>query len=351
MRPRKTSRQSLLHFTRQLRVFVKGGIPLGQAIGIIADETSDVGLRRALESILEDLDQGGALSEGFERHPHIFPPYFIGLVRSAEATGAFADALDSLAAYQARLIESRSRLTSALTYPSIVMALALGTVVILAGFVIPRFEPLFEELGSTLPLPTRLLVNTTSAVSSNVVLLSIGFAICTALVVTSIRTRRGRRIVDTAILRLPIIGTIVRYILLERFCRIFAASLRSGLAVTSGIRLSIATISNSFITEKLSRAARDIVMGIEFSKALSRIDLFPGAVQQMFRVGEETGSLDEQITAAAEFFDSELEQRMRRFTALFEPILIVFVGVVVGFVAVALISAMYGVLDGVRDVP
>lgn len=350
LRRRSIARRSLLHFTRQLRVFVKGGIPLAEAIRIISDETDDAVLRAALGSILVDLNSGGTLSEGLERYPQVFPSYFVGLIRSAEATGAFVDTLDSLAAYQYRIIESRSRITSALAYPGIVMSLAIGTVAILAGFVIPRFEPLFEELGSTLPLPTRILLNSTSAVTGNLLIVVVILLSSIAAGFAAVRSSRGRRVLDRFVLRLPIVGTIVHYVLLERFCRILAATIRSGLPVVSGMKLSTQTLSNSVFIDKLGRATRDMVMGIGFSTALARTELFPGAARQMLRVGEETGSLEEQLAAAGEFFDAELDIRMRRFTALFEPFLIVFVGLLVGFVAVALVSAMYGVLDGVRDI-
>jgi type IV pilus assembly protein PilC len=349
-RRRTSSQQTLVHFTRQLRVFVKGGVPLAQALRIIAEETSEPALESALTSILTDLDRGDMLSKGLERHPNIFPAYFIGLVRSAEATGAFVETLESLEEYQTRVIETRSRITSALAYPGIVMSLALVTVAILAGFVIPRFEPLFDELGSTLPLPTRILLASTSALTDNaIVVLGVGIAVITFLVL-ALRSKRGRRMLDSVLLRLPFIGTIIRFVMLERFCRILAACVRSGLPVTAGMHLSNQTISNSIHRDLLTRAAQEMSMGVGFSTALARTGLFPGAARQMFRVGEETGALDEQVTAASEFFDAELDIRMRRFVALFEPMLIVFVGLVVGFVAVALVSAMYGVLDGVRDI-
>lgn len=344
------SRHSLLHVTRQLRVFVKGGIPLARAIRIIADESTEVTLKSALQAVLADLGRGDALSTCLERHPKAFPPFFVGLIRSAESTGAFADTLESLEAYQTRIIDTRSRITSALAYPGIVMALALVTVAILAGFVIPRFEPLFHELGSTIPLPTRILLSTTSAFTDHILLIACTCIAAVVIVVVSMRTRRGRRSMHVFVLRLPFVGTLIRYVMLERFCRILSACVRSGLSVTAAMHLSNQTISNSVHRDLLARAAQDMSMGTGFASALAGTGLFPGAARQMFRVGEETGALEEQVTAAGEFFDAELEVRMRRFVALFEPMLIVFVGLVVGFVAVALVSAMYGVLDGVREI-
>lgn len=349
-RRRGVSRHVLVQFTRQLRVFVKGGIPLSQAMRIISDETSDSVLRSALVLILDDLERGEQLSGCLERRHDLFPEYFIGLIRAAEATGAFVETLESLTAYQTRLIDTRSKITSALTYPAIVMSMALVTVGILAGFVIPRFRPLFEELGSTLPLPTRLLLGSTSLVTGNLPALSLfGFALV-VLATLAIRSRRGRRAIDTWVLRIPIIGILTRYVMLERFCTILAATVRSGLPVTSGMRLSTQTISNSRLHDLLVRAGRDMSMGIGFTAALDRTGLFPGAARQMLRVGEETGALVEQVSAASEFFDAEVDVRLRKFTSLFEPLLILFVGLVVGFVAVALVSAMYGVLDGVREI-
>lgn len=344
------SRHTLVHFTRQLSVFVKGGIPLDRSLRIIAEETTESALGTTLMSVLADLDAGESFSLALSRHPRVFPAYFVGLMRSAEATGALAETLDSLTAYQVRLADTRSKITSALTYPSIVMLLALVTVVILTAFVIPRFEPLFDELGSTIPLPTRILLGSTTALTSNIGWVLGSLAGVGTLVFAVLRSGSGRRLVDRWLLRTPIVGTIVRYIMLERFCRILAVTIRSGLSVTSGMRLSTQTISNSVHRDLLTRATQDMTMGIGFASALTRTGLFPGAARQMFRVGEETGALDEQVTAAGEFFDAELEIRIRRFTSLFEPVLIVFVGLVVGFVAVALVSAMYGVLDGVRDI-
>ena len=350
LRPeRRPDRRVLLRFTRQMRVFAKAGIPVGQAIGTIVDEMPQGMFRAALLEVLEDLDRGDMLSASLQKHSKIFPPYFVSLVRSAEATGAFVETLESLIAHQSRVMETRSKITSALAYPCIVMTMALVTVAILAGFVIPRFEPLFEELGSTLPVATRLLLNSTKAVTSNAPAIALLIIVSIGGFAAALRSSRARRIADRLLLKLPIVGNVVEYALLERFCRMFAATIRSGLPVTAGMRLSAQTVGNSALHDLLSRATQDMTMGIGFANALTRTGLFPGAARQMFRVGEETGALEEQLAAVGEFFDSELEIKLRRFTALFEPLLIVFVGLVVGFVAIALVSAMYGVLDGVRE--
>lgn len=348
---RRSSRRTLLQFTRQLRVFIEGGIALADALSIIADETTDTTLRTALVEIRAGLEAGTSFSRGVLEHPRVFPTYVAELIESAETTGAFAETLENLADHLIRMIDTRSKIAAALTYPMIVLSLALVTVTILAGFVIPRFEPLFDELGSTIPLPTRILLATTSALTHHLRIVFACVATCSGVVAWMVRSRRGRAFSDVVVLRIPVVGTIVRYALLERFCRILAAAIRSGLPVTSGMRLGIQAVPNSVFRHALTRATREMTMGIGFTAAMTGTGLFPGAARQMFRVGEESGILEDQVIAASEFFDEELDVRLHRFTSLFEPALIVIVGVIVGFVAIALISAMYGVLDGVRAIP
>lgn len=347
-RTRRRTRVALVHFTRQLRLFTRSGIPLARALHTIGDETDCAPLRVALIDIGDAIDNGDTLSAGCARHPTIFPPYFVGLMRSAEATGALDEALDNLTTYQMHMLDERAKVTSALMYPMIVVCLTIVTVIVLVGYVLPRFEPLFAELGSTIPLPTRILLESTSLLTSLVVVVPAGLSL--AIAFGAIRSRRGRLAAQSLVLRLPLVGTIVRYVLLERFCHILAAALRSGLPLTSGMRLGSQTVSTSPCHEALVRATQDTVMGLEFTTAMTSTGLFPPAVCQMFRVGEETGGLVDQVVAAGEYLASELDVRLRRFTSLFEPTLIVVVGAIVGFVAVALVSAMYGVLDGVREI-
>src|SRR5687767_2998280 len=154
----KVKKKELMHFTRQFAVFVKAGIPITEALDVIGDETSDLALRRTISGMVEDLRNGGTLSEAARKHPEAFPKYYVGILESAELTGQLDTTLDDLAGYLERELETRSKVVSALSYPCVVMALALCTVAILAGYVLPQFKPLFEELNADLPLPTRMLL-------------------------------------------------------------------------------------------------------------------------------------------------------------------------------------------------
>ena len=345
----KVKKKELMHFTRQLAVFVRAGIPITSALETIGDETQDTALRRAITTMIDELRNGGTLSEAAAKHPQVFPNYYVGILRSAELTGRLDETLDSLSQYLNREIETRAKVVNALSYPAVVMMMAVVTVVILAGYVLPKFKPLFEELNADLPLPTRMLLGVAS-LFTDLFFIPLGlFTLTVAFVVWLVKAERGRRVKDRLVLRIPVIKGIIEYAILERFCRILAAMVRAGVPLPDGMSTTTEATANSVYRDRLETARDRMMRGEGFSGPLAETQLFPGAARQMFKVGEETGTLDEQLVAASEYFDTELEVRIKRFTTMFEPIMIIGVGLMVGFVAVALVSAMYGVLGGVRD--
>ncbi|MBU6315882.1 MAG: type II secretion system F family protein, partial [Acidobacteria bacterium] len=332
-----------------LAVFVKAGIPLTEAMEIIGDETTDVALQRTISHMVEDLRNGGTLSGAAAKHPEAFPMYYIGILGSAELTGKLDETLENLAGYLERELETRSKVISALSYPGVVMVLAVFVVAVLAGYVLPQFKPLFEELGADLPFATRALLFVATLFSTLwYIPFSIGGAF-TAWLVWMFKTEAGRAMKDRLVLKLPIIRGIMEYAILERFCRILGAMVKAGVPLPDAMRTTTEATSNTVFRERLAEAQIEMMEGGGFAKPLARTELFPGAARQMFKVGEETGTLDEQLEVASLFFDRELESRIKKFTTMFEPLMIVFVGLVVGFVAIALVQAMYGVMDGLKD--
>jgi type IV pilus assembly protein PilC len=345
----KVKKKELMHFTRQLAVFVKAGIPITEAMQIIGDETEDVALQRTITTMVDDLRNGGTLSEVAGKHPQAFPNYYIGIMQSAELTGNLDETLESLAGYLERELETRSKVVQALSYPGVVMAMAMVTVVILAGYVLPQFKPLFAELDADLPMTTRSLLFVATLFST---LWYIPFSCFCAFMGTMywlFKTDGGKLVKDRIVLRIPVIKGIVEYAILERFCRILAAMVKAGVPLPEGMKTTTESTTNSVFRERLELAQIEMVEGGGFSKPLAATELFPGAAKQMFKVGEETGTLDKQLEVASLYFDRELESRIKKFTTMFEPIMIIFVGLIVGFVAVALVQAMYGVLDGAKE--
>jgi len=345
----KVKKKELMHFTRQLAVFVKAGIPLTEAMEVIGDETTDVALQRTITDIVEDLRNGGTLSGAAGKHPEAFPAYYIGILGSAELTGKLDETLENLAGYLEREVETRSKVISALSYPGVVMVLALFTVAVLAGYVLPQFKPLFEELNADLPFATRALLFTADLFTVMWYIPASVVGVFIAWLVWMRKTERGKIFKDKLVLKLPVVNGIVEYAILERFCRILGAMVKAGVPLPDAMSTTTEATNNSVFRTRLIEAQTEMMEGGGFAKPLARTELFPGAARQMFKVGEETGTLDAQLEVAAYYFDRELEGRIKRFTTMFEPLMIVFVGVVVGFVAVALVQAMYGVLDGVKQ--
>ena len=345
----KVKKKELMHFTRQLAVFVKAGIPITEAMEIIGDETEDVALQRTIAMMVDDLRNGGTLSEVAGKHPEAFPNYYIGILASAELTGNLDGTLESLAGYLERELETRSKVVSALSYPGVVMVMAMVTVVILAGYVLPQFKPLFAELNANLPLTTRSLLFIATLFSTLWYIPFSAFCAFSGVMYWLFKTDGGKLVKDRLVLRIPVIKGIVEYAILERFCRILGAMVKAGVPLPDGMKTTTESTSNSVFRERLELAQIEMVEGGGFSKPLAATELFPGAAKQMFKVGEETGTLDQQLEVASLYFDRELESRIKKFTTLFEPMMIIFVGLIVGFVAVALVQAMYGVLDGAKS--
>jgi type IV pilus assembly protein PilC len=345
----KVKKKNLMNFTRQLAVFVKAGIPITDALTTIGDEADDTALRRAIGEMVDDLRNGGLFSAAAAQHPQVFPNYYVGILQAAELTGRLDESLDSLAKYLEREMETRSKVVGALAYPGVVMLLSIFTVMILAGYVLPQFKPLFEELGADLPLPTRMMLFVARFFGDLWYVTAIGFLSFVGTIAFLKMSETGRQMFQRGILKVPVIGGIVEYAILERFCSVLHTMMAAGVAVPEAMTTTTEAVSNIVYKEQLDIARQQMLEGSGFTQPLIDTELFPGAARQMFKVGEETGTLDEQLKVAGEYFNRELEFRIKTFTTMFEPIMIVFVGLIVGFVAVALVSAMYGVLGGVKE--
>jgi len=345
----KVKKKELMHFTRQLAVFVKAGIPITDAMEVIGDETTDVALQRTITDMVEDLRNGSTLSGSADKHPEAFPAYYTGILSSAELTGKLDDTLENLAVYLERELDTRSKVVSALSYPGVVMVLAIFTVGVLAGYVLPQFKPLFAELDAELPFATRALLFVADLFTVMWYIPGTFMLLIFLWVMWMGKTVKGKVFKDHFILKLPVISGIIEYSILERFCRILGAMVRAGVPLPEAMKTTTNSTSNVYFRERLEQAQVEMMEGGGFFKPLAATGLFPARPKQMFKVGEETGTLDKQLEVASIYFDRELETRIKRFTTMFEPAMIVFVGVIVGFVAVALVQAMYGVLDSMKQ--
>jgi type IV pilus assembly protein PilC len=342
---KKVPRKEIMHFSRQMGVFMKAGIPIMEALEVIEVETTEKLMKKVIVDMIDDLRSGDTFAAAARSHPEAFPNFYVGILESAELTGNLDTVLNQLADYIERDVEARSTLTSAMIYPAVVGAMSIAVVLVLAIFVMPRFVVFFKQLHAKLPLPTRLLMSGSSffshwwyALISFMVIFGVGFILMR-------RSPKGRTILDGIILRLPVLGLLVQAAVLERICRVLSSMLRAGVDLPQAMADSA---NNSVYRDGLGVIREQMMQGQGLAGPLAETGLFPGAAKQMFRVGEETGTLDTQLETAAAYYHRELEVRVKHFTSLFEPAIIIFMGVVVGFVAVALISAMYGIYSQVK---
>jgi type IV pilus assembly protein PilC len=343
----RIKRTDVMHLSRQIAAFLRAGLPILDAVRAIGEESENSSIRRMMHDIEDNLRSGERFADCLERYPKAFPAFYRGIVRSAELTGELDAVLTRLAVYLHTDLEARRRIKSALIYPMVVAALSVVTVIVLAVYVLPQFKAFFKSLDAKLPLATRMLLSLTDFLAAWWWALLGGAGGILLLLLVAWSTKKGRYAIDTLLLKTPVLGEVIQYSLVERFCRVLGSMVRSGVNLTEALRVATDSLRNSVFRRKLSEVGDAMLEGEGLAGPLQRTGLFPGTASQMIRVGEETGSLDDQLEVTADYYEIELDYKIKKLTALFEPAVIIFMGVIVGFVAVALISAMYGVFNQV----
>lgn len=339
----------IMHFSRQMATFLRAGVPVTEALANLREDAENKRFREVLGDVLDRVAAGRSLTESLDRHSDVFPAYFMALLGSAELTGRMDEAFDQLHAYIRRDVELTRSVRKALIYPVILLGVSILVVLIIVVFAIPKFADFFADFDAELPLPTRMLMNVADFVGSTAGLIT-GVLIVLAIAGTLlyIRTPKGRRNLHAFQLKIPMVSTVVTYSSTERFTRVLAALLESGVPLPEALPTSIDCANNLVYKERLRESMEGVIEGQGFADPLARTELFPVAVIQMVRVGERTGELSDQLENAATFYEEELEYAVEKMTAWFEPIMILFIGIVVGFVALAMVSAMYGIYNQVE---
>ncbi len=343
----RVQRVEVMNISRQLGAFIAAGLPLVDAVRLIGEEASKTSVKRVMAEVEVGLRGGDTLSDCFDRHPKVFPEFYRGILRSAELTGRLDTVLSQLAGYLEKDLDARRKIKSALVYPMAIAAMAVVTVVVLAVFVLPKFKVFFASLDATLPLPTRMLLAVTDFLTADWWMVLAGAALAVLVPALGTRFEGGRYLKDRVLLRLPVVGHTIQFVLVERFCRILAAMVGAGVGLPEALRVATDSLRNLVFVRALSSVGDAMFRGEGLAQPLTATGLFPGTATQMIRVGEETGTLDKQLETTASYYDGELTYKIGKLTALFEPAVIVAMGGIVGFVAVALVSAMYGIYDQV----
>ncbi|GAB3857966.1 type II secretion system F family protein [Nocardioides maradonensis] len=344
----RIKREEVMHLSRQIAAFLRAGLPILDAVHAIGAESENSSVRRMMNDIEDGLRGGERFSDCLDQYPKVFPEFYRGIVRSAELTGELDTVLARLSTYIERDLAARRKIKSAAMYPLVVAGMSVVTVLILAIYVLPKFKDFFASLDAKLPWPTRALMAFTDFLGQWWWALLAGAGTVGVVYFVATRFYRGKYARDALLLKIPVLGETIQYALVERFCRVLGSMVSAGVNLTESLAVTTDALRNRVFVRRLHAVSEQMLEGQGIAGPLSQTQLFPGTATSMLRVGEETGSLDTQLEVTAEYYETELDYKIAKLTALFEPVVIVTMGLIVGFVAVALVSAMYGIFNQVK---
>ena len=338
----------VMAFSRQLSSFLEAGISVLDALEIVATQTGSTPMRKVIVDVRDSIYRGTSFAAAVDAHPEVFPAFYRAMLESAEYTGNLDGVLAQLSEYLERDIAAKREVKSALTYPIIVLVIAFAAMIVMSVFVLPKFTGLYRNLGATLPLPTRMLMAFTDFMTGSWLVVLGAVAIVVLLFFAVIGGARGKPRRDALAMKLPLIGNLFHLISLERFCRVLASLSSAGVPLPIAIGLSADSTNNTLFQSQMLVVREALVRGGGLYDPMVATGLFPIAARQMIQVGERTGMLGNQLGKAASYYEREVTFTMKKATELFQPAVIILVALVVGFVAVAQIAAMYSIFGQIK---
>ncbi|HEZ1493764.1 TPA: type 4 pilus assembly protein PilG [Neisseria meningitidis] len=339
---RKITQEDITVFTRQLSTMIKAGLPLMQAFEIVARGHGNPSMTEMLMEIRGEVEQGSSLSRAFSNHPKYFDRFYCNLVAAGETGGVLESLLDKLAIYKEKTQAIRKKVKTALTYPVSVIAVAIGLVFVMMIFVLPAFKEVYANMGAELPALTQTVMDMSDFFVSYgwMVLIALGFAIYGFLKLKA-RSIKIQRRMDAILLRMPIFGDIVRKGTIARWGRTTATLIAAGVPLVDVLD-STAGAAGNLIYEEATREIRTrVIQGLSMTSGMRATELFPNMMLQMSSIGEESGSLDDMLNKAAEFYEDEVDNAVGRLSAMMEPIIIVILGLVIGTLLVAMYLPLF----------
>jgi type IV pilus assembly protein PilC len=342
---KKASAKSLAVFTRQFSVMIDAGLPLVQCLDILGTQEEDKNFAAVILQTRSDVESGASLADAMKKHPKTFDPLFSNMVAAGEAGGILDTILKRLATYIEKAVKLKGQVKSAMIYPIAVIVIAALVVGVILWKVIPTFAQLFEGLGAELPLPTRVVIWMSNSLVSYFLPLAAVFALIGWAFRTYYKTENGKRVVDGTMLRMPVLGDILRKIAVARFCRTLATLISSGVPILDGLEITARTSGNSVIEDAVMTTRKSIERGETIASPLKETAVFPPMVVQMISVGEATGALDTMLAKIADFYEDEVDTAVAGLLTLLEPVMIAFLGVVVGGIVIAMYLPIFDLIS------
>jgi type II secretion system protein F len=333
----RVGRMDVVLFTRQLADLVSAGLPLDRALTVLIRQSPSAGMRQRLQRVQEEVRAGKPLSEALSHYPREFPRLYVNMVRAGETAGQLGEVLERLAGYLENEVTRRAQITAALTYPSVLIVVAVSAVTFLLTFVIPRLSPVLKELGHATPLPTVILLAITGFITRYWWQMLLGIALAVIAGRQTLVTPAGRAAWDAWKLRLPLVGPLLGRIVASRFVRSLGTMLTGGVPILDSLEIARDAVGNVSAARMVDRAREGIRQGESLAEAMEKTEFFLPVVVHMAAVGEETGKLPKMLIRTADSLDFEIDGQIRRLVTLIEPLIVVLMGVFVGFIVLSIL--------------
>jgi type IV pilus assembly protein PilC len=338
----KVTDKDIVIFTRQLATMIDAGLPLVQCLDILGQQTESVALAKVVVQVRQDVESGSTFAESLKKHPKVFDNLYCNMVAAGEAGGILDTILQRLALYMEKFAKIKKQIKSAMIYPSVILFVAISVVSLLMVVVVPMLANIFKESGQLLPLPTRIVVAISDFMKGWGGLgLLIGIVFMIVALKQWRKTEKGLKAQDAFALKIPVMGSLIQRVAVAKFTRTLGTLLTSGVPILEGLIIVARTSGNKVVEEAIMTTRQAVSEGKTLAEPLSKAKVFPAMVVQMISVGEATGALDNMLNKIADFYDDEVDSAVGALTSMLEPMLMIFLGVVVGFVIVAMYMPIF----------
>ena len=342
----KISLTEKLFFIEHLKVLVKAGLSISDSLSTLAEQTENKKFKKILIEIKNGIEKGDTLAKNLAKFPHTFPKIFVSMTEAGEISGTLEENLNQLSLQMKKEHTLRVRIRSALTYPVVVLIATAGIVTVLLTYVVPRIVSVFAEMEADLPLPTKILITVDNFILENAIITILGIIIAVTCFIFAIRTSVGKKILHKIFLSAPILGPVVKKVNLARFSRTLSSLLKTDIPVVQSFETTADVLMNVYYKKIVTDAAEKLKKGSLISESLEgNKKLFPPIVTQMINTGEKSGNLDELLEELAVFYEEQVDETVKGLSSTIEPLLILFLGVVVGGIALAIIAPMYSLSE------
>lgn len=344
------SLKDLVIFTRQLATMIDAGLPLVQALEILGSQSEKGGVRKVILSVKQEVEGGATFSDALKKHPRVFDELYVNLVKAGEVGGILDTILNRLATTLEKRAKLKRQLLGAMVYPAIILCVAIGAVAIMLGFVIPQFQAMFASMGASgeLPAPTQFVINLSQGFKNNLPYIAAAIIALVIAFSAIYRTKNGKRAIHRFLLMMPIIGPVIRKIAVARFVRTLGTLLSSGVPILDALDIVARSAGNVVVEEGIRYAREKVSEGKTLSDPLMETRVFPGMVVQMLSVGEQTGALDQMCNKIADFYEEEVDAAVSALTSMLEPIMMVFLGGIVGGLLIAMYLPIFEIAGKVK---